>query len=170
MKTRDFILLGLGFMCIQGIFAQGSVTHTVTLQLENVSSIRLKPGTEEHTSLVFADPDDYKKGVEQSLAAVYQVRTNRPWVVNVKSSTENFEYSGQDSQPKDMPSTVLNFRKSNSNNMNYTPLSTSAVLIAQGKQGGYELNEFGVDYKADPGFKYTYGDYSIEVVYTVSNP
>jgi len=105
------------------------------------------------------------------------VRSNKNFNVTVKASTAHFSVTSGSgaATTSTMPAAVLDVKVSANGTggsiagtyAGYTDLSTTASnIITNGSYGGNQT--FSVMYKAQPGFSYAAGTYSIDVVYTAT--
>ena len=133
-----------------------SVSQTVTLVLKNCISINLT--SSNGNNFTFDNTNSYSNGLINANASTFEVKSNRPWAVSVKTATANFNGTAST-----IPSSVLGVRLNGENN--FAPLSTGAVSLTSGARG---MASFNVDYKATPGFSYEAGTYSISIVYTAT--
>ena len=160
--------------------ASSSASQTAKLSLSNAVEITFTGSgttTGGLVTLPFTTVNDYADGVESS-AQTLKVRSNKAFGVTVKTNAANFSYSGSTSPAPEMPvSNVLKLKVS-ANNTGGTianPFSASSYktltsadqnLISNGTYGGNQT--FAVQYEATPGFAYPAGDYTVNVVYTVT--
>ncbi len=136
-----------------------TASQTVTLILKNAISIHLSSAT--GTNFSFNNTNDYQNGATNAAAAVFQVSSNRPWAVSVKTTSANF--SGPAAPAATMPASVLGVRLTGGSN--FSSLSPIATTLTSGGRG---IESFSVDYKATPGYIYDAGTYTISVVYTAT--
>lgn len=158
MKT---ILLAIaivltGAISLNAQTTSATVSQTVTLVLKNCISIDLTSAS--GNNFTFDNTDSYSNDLINANASTFQVKSNRPWAVTVKTATANFNGTAAT-----MPSSVLGVRLNGGTN--FDPLSTAAVSLTSGARG---MASFNVDYKAAPGFNYEAGTYSISVIYTAT--
>lgn len=158
--------------------AQVSSTQTVNLTFSNVVEI-LFTGTGTATGsdvrLSFNDLNDYTNGIESSDYQL-RVRSNKDFNVTVKTNSANFSYSGSASPAPTMPVSGKLLLKVSSNSTGgsiaspfsgYSTLTNSNQgLINSGDRGGNQT--FSVKYKGQPGYGYPAGDYTVNVIYTVT--
>jgi hypothetical protein len=158
---KKILFIGLFMAAFTSIQAQttGTSNQTVSLTLKNAISLNIIAAT--GTTLTFDVPDDYANGIANASASTFQVKSNRPWSVSVKAAAATF--SGPPAPAAAMPSNVLSVRLSTGTT--YTPLTTSVVSLTSGARG--DMN-FSVDYRANPGFIYDAGTYTLSVVYTAT--
>ncbi|MCB0695718.1 MAG: hypothetical protein KDC07_00055 [Chitinophagaceae bacterium] len=164
-------------------FAQNvssTASQTVKLNLTNAIEITFT-GTGNNTgadvNLNFVTVNDYANGVESSDQWL-KVRSNKDFTVAVKSNDEYFSYSGSStSVPKMKVKDVLSLLVSANKTGGYisSPYSfykfrsiddNNSYLLKNCDRGGDQT--FAVKYKADPGFQFPAGTYSVEVVYTAT--
>ena len=154
-----------------------SATQTVNLSLSNAISLSFvgSGSTGSDVTLAFTSVGDYANGVESADQQLV-VQSNKNFNVTIKSSTQNFTYSGSASQAPVMPiASVLQMKVTNNNTggslsyQNYASIpSGTATIINWGSPGGNQT--FSVKYKATPGFQYPAGTYTASVVYTATQP
>ena len=100
-------------------------------------------------------------GFSANNAATIQVRSNRGYIVSVKSSAANFTSTSGTTMPV---TNVLYLKESNQSSfLNLT--NTDQTLLSGQTQGS---NSFSVSYKATPGFNYDAGTYTVNVIYTAT--
>lgn len=128
-------------------------------------------------SLPFTTVTHYANGVE-SEAQELKVRSNKDFMVCVKTSDDKFSYSGTTSPAPEMRvKNVLGLRVSSNNTGGsiVSPFQSSAYrsidedgseLLTNCKRGGDQ--KFAVQYKATPGFSYPAGTYSVDVIFTAT--
>lgn len=148
-----------GLISLNAQTTTATATQTVTLILKNSISIDITSAT--GTNFVFDAADDYQNGEINTNATTLTVKSNRAWAVTVNTTTANF--NGPAAPAAKMPSTVLGARLNGGST--FTSLSTSAAAFTSGPRGN---GSFSVDYKANPGYIYDAGTYTISVVYTAT--
>lgn len=119
-------------------------------------------------TVTFTNLDDYANGKTLTNYATCTLKSNLLWLINVKSNATYFTASGGGSI--DMPASILSIRKAGTST--YYPLSSStAVNLATGSRTGGSpfYTTFNVDLKANPGYSYNGGTYSIGLIYTLTN-
>jgi len=136
-----------------------AVNQTATLTLKNSITLDLTSATGNNFN--FENVGNYSNGLTNTNASAFQVKSNRPWAVTVKTTTANF--NGPSAPSATMPSTVLGVRINGGTN--FVPLSTTSKPVTNGNRG---MASFSVDYNAAPGFIYDAGIYTIAVVYTAT--
>lgn len=134
-----------------------NTTQTVTLNLQNQIDLSINSAT--GTSFTFASTGDYASGLTNTGASVFQVRSNRPWAVTVKAAAATF--SGPTGNA--MPADKLGIRLTGGTT--FTQLATTNASLTTGARG---TQSFTVDYRANPGFDYDAGTYTLGVVYTAT--
>jgi hypothetical protein len=161
-QMKKFTLLALAIITVTAVNAQlaAPVTQnqTVTLNLANKIEISIE-GTPTGTSFTFDDAADYATGLINLEASEFRVKSNQNFAVTVASNTANFTSTAATT----MPSTVLGVRLNGGST--FANLTTSAAALTTGSRGN---TTFKVDYKADPGYSYDAGAYSLVVVYTAT--
>jgi hypothetical protein len=145
-----------GAISLNAQTTSATVSQTVTLVLKNTISIDLTSAS--GNNFTFDNTDSYSNGLINANASTFQVKSNMPWALTVKTASANFNGT-----ITTMPSSVLGVRLSSASN--FATLSTAAVSLTSGARG---MASFNVDYKAAPGFNYEAGTYSISVVYTAT--
>lgn len=160
MKKLTLLVLALsGAAVVSAQTVTSSTNQTVTLTLQNKIDIAVE-GTPTGNSFTFSSAADYSTGIENLNASSFRVRSNQAFAVTVESAAANFTSSAATT----MPSTVLGVRLNGSTGA-YSSLSTTAASLTTGSRGN---STFAVDYKADPGFNYDAGSYTLSVVYTAT--
>ena len=173
--TGIILIIFLGGFSVS---AQTSSTQTVNLTFANVVEI-LFTGTGSTTgsdvTIPFVNLDDYTNGVESSEYQL-RVRSNKDFNVTVKTNAANFTYSGSTSPAPVMPVSGKLLLKVTTNSTGgsiaspfsgYTSLTSSnQSLINSGSRGGNQT--FAVKYQGKPGFGFPAGDYTVNVIYTVT--
>jgi hypothetical protein len=155
-----------------------TATQTVQLSLTNALEIIFTgSGTATGTTVAipFTNVNDMANGVE-SAAQQLKVRSNKNFNVTVKTSATTFTSTINGvTSVSTMPAAVLDVKVASNQTggtiagtySNYTDLSTTANnVITNGAAGGNQT--FSVQYKATPGFSYSAGTYSVDVVYTAT--
>jgi hypothetical protein len=160
--------------------ASSSASQTTKLSLSNAVEITFTGSgttTGGLVTLPFTTVNDYADGVASS-AQTLKVRSNKAFGVTVKTNAANFSYSGSTTPAPSMPvSGVLKLKvpANTTGGTIATPFSASSFvtltsadqnLISNGTYGGNQT--FDVAYQATPGFAYPAGDYTVNVVYTVT--
>jgi hypothetical protein len=160
MKTitliAAFVFAGFSMVNAQ---SSANASQTVSLNLENAINISITSAS--GTNFTFSATGDYQNGLTNANASTLQVKSNRPWAVTVASATANF--SGPAAPSPVMPASVLGVRLNGGST--FKALATTAGSLTSGTRG---VNNFNVDYNANPGFSYDAGTYNISVVYTAT--
>ena len=171
-------ILGFAVAANAQTAASASASQTTKLSLTDAVEI-IFTGSGTNTgglvTLPFTTVDNYTNGVESG-AQDLRVRSNKNFSVTVNANAANFTYSGTTTPAPAMPvSGVLNLMVSANGTggttasafTGYSSLTSSVQnLITAGTRGGNQT--FSVKYKGTPGFSYPAGDYSVNVVYTVT--
>ncbi|MEZ5017123.1 MAG: hypothetical protein R2800_08710 [Flavipsychrobacter sp.] len=159
--------------------ANTAATQSAKLALSNaidISFVNNGTSTGATTTLSFNTVNDYANGVES--APIYlKVRSNKKFIVKAKTNSNKFTYAGSESPAPSMNVQNNLFIKVVSNNTGgnvpnavnnvYKTLKKSnRKIINNGTPGGN--NTFAVQYKADPGFEFPAGTYTVDVVYTAT--
>ncbi|MCP9753785.1 hypothetical protein EGI26_01225 [Lacihabitans sp. CCS-44] len=146
------------------VYSQSSVSHNVKIVAHPILELKFDE-TINNTDFSFNSLSDYDNGKTNFQAAGLKVRSNKNWVLNVKSNSPNFTPSS--TGDTDIKSSALLVRKTGTT-MNY-PLETFEQAIASGRNGGFDTNTILIDYIANPGYVKP-DSYSIEITYTLSTP
>lgn len=141
-----------------------SKSHTVLYTVNTILELELGNTAAPDLTFEFATADDFENGKTIILASSLKVRSNKPWIVNVKSNTPNFSSATGD---QNVSTNTLGVRKNGTSN--FIQLSTSDQILASGPKGGFNDNTFHIDFLAKPGYILP-ALYTIDVVYTVSAP
>lgn len=146
------------------VYSQTSASHIVRIVAHPILELKLDESV-NNTDFSFNSLSDYENGKANIQAAGLKVRSNKNWVLNVKSNSPNFTpYSSGDT---DIKSSALLVRKTGTT-LNYA-LETFEQAIASGTNGGFDSNTVLIDYIANPGYIKP-DSYSIEITYTLSTP
>jgi hypothetical protein len=160
--------------------ATSSASQTTKLSLANAVEITFTgTGTTSGgtVTMPFTTVTDYANGVSSS-AQTLKVRSNKAFGVTVKTNAANFTYTGSTTPAPTMPVANILKLKVSANNTGgsiasgfsstaFSSLSNADQnLISNGTYGGNQ--NFDVMYEATPGFAYPAGDYTVNVVYTVT--
>ncbi|HEY9176879.1 MAG TPA: hypothetical protein VIN07_04275 [Flavipsychrobacter sp.] len=129
----------------------------------------------EVVNLAFNNVTDYANGVE-STPIELKVRSNKKFHVWAKASSNRFTYSGPESNDPKMKVNKLKIKVVSNNtggsvpngvDNKYSNMSRSnKKLINNGTAGGD--NTFAIQYKADPGYEFPAGTYSVDIIYTAT--
>lgn len=158
---------------------QASASQSSKLVMSNAIDITFNSTGSNNggnVNLAFANVNDFANGVE---SAVYQlnVRSNKKFRVQAKSSSSRFTYSGSITPAPLMNVQNILFLKvtnnqtggtvgSSFNNKYRTMRNSSQTIINNATPGGN--NSFNIQYKATPGFGYPAGTYTVDIVYTAT--
>ena len=160
--------------------ASGTAQQSVQLGLSNALEITFvanNSATGATVSLPFTTADDYANGVESANQQL-KVRSNKNFNVTVKTSGANFMVTnGGSTATSSMPASVLGVMVTNNStggqlgqgfsSSSYKSLASTAANLITNANNGNNQN-FTIKYKATPGFGYTAGTYSTDVVYTAT--
>lgn len=176
MKKRSLLMSCLFILAGNFSFAQNasnSASQTVVLQLNPV--IEIAATNSGNVVLGFSNSNNYGSGV-QSGNQQFQVRSNKTFTVTVNTDASTFTYSGAHAQAPTMPVANTLFMEVANNNTggntagsfsNFTSLSTAPqTLLTNCSMGNSQT--FAVNYKAQPGYGYPSGAYSVGIVYTAT--
>lgn len=173
-----FVLIAVGASAQQP-GATASAAQSVELLLAPSIDIRFS-GTGTNAggtiSMVFDDVSKFEDGVVSS-AQELEVRTNRTFKISVQTGASTFTYVGPASNAA-MPVNNRLFLTLTGNNTggniasgfdSYKSLSaTTQELLLNGERG--DERKFMVTYKAKPDFDYPAGAYTVDVLYTATQP
>jgi hypothetical protein len=160
---RKLIFFIAGWLWLGNCHAQNIKDVFVTVQtvlnfelVKNVSS-----------TVNFNASPQFSEGISIPNFVTVKIKSNRTWAFGVSTTTANFSASGMYSSPN-MPSQVLSMRQS-SQTQNQ-PLSTTTKIIATGVAGNTAKpgNTFDISMKANPGYEYGPGIYTITINYTLT--
>jgi len=126
-------------------------------------------------NLAFNNVNDYANGVESDPIQL-KIRSNKKFNVWANASSNKFTYSGSVSPAPQMNVNKLFIKVVNNNTGGNVPNAVNnqykkmkkgkRKLINNGTPGGN--NTFTVQYKADPGFEFPAGTYSVDIIYTAT--
>lgn len=159
--------------------ANSAASQTAKLALSNALTISfISNGTNvgATTTLSFNNVNDYANGVESAVIGM-KVRSNKKFMVKAKTSSANFSYSGSTSPAPVMKVKNNLFIKVSNNqtggtipnavkNKYKTLKKNNRNIIKNGTPGNN--NTFDVQYKADPGYDFPAGTYTVDVLYTAT--
>lgn len=158
------------------LFAQSSeATQLIKVNVE--PTIEISAMTIDNVNLGFNNITSYLHGVESGTQE-FLVHSNKDFVVNVKTNSSTFSYSGNSFPAPKMPVNEILFLSVTNNNTggviansfnSYVSLSDKPkdLLLNCGNGGG---RTFAINYRANPGTRFPAGDYTIGVVYTATQP
>lgn len=160
---KKLTLLALAFFTVAAVNAQLATSlpqnQTVTLVLQNKIDIQLS-GIPTGLNFTFDEAGDYATGLFNEDASEFRVRSNQQYNVSVAAGAAFFTGGAGD-----MPCAKLAIRLAGTTG-SYIALSTGGHNIVSNHIRGSDV--FGVDYKADPGYDFDAGTYTLTVVYTAS--
>lgn len=155
-----------------------TATQSAKLEMSNAIDVTFNSnGSEEGEiiNLAFENVNDYANGVESNPIEL-KVRSNKKFHVWAKTSSNRFTYSGPESTDPRMNVNKLKIKVVSNNtggsvpngvNNKYANMSrNNKKLINNGTAGGD--NTFAIQYKADPGYEFPAGTYSVDVIYTTT--
>jgi hypothetical protein len=157
-----------------------SASQTIQLELTDAIEITFD-GTGTNTGSVvkfqFSNPNQYASGL-QSAEYILTIRSNKKFNLVLNTSTPNFTYSGAALPAPMMPvagvlSLMLTQNTTGGNTSSPFALnqygaitSMAQTVMATCSNGGNQ--QLAVKYKAEPGFGYPGGTYSVDAVYTAT--
>lgn len=121
--------------------------------------------SDDLNDFVFDEVDEFDNGITQLAATTFAVDASVAWKVNFSADNDAF----QTSSGAEMPLSVMSLAKSGESLQELTSNASDNVLTT-GSRGNdlTEGNTFSVDYKANPGYEYEPGTYSVGIVFTIS--
>jgi hypothetical protein len=182
MKKITLILLmvaGAKTAFAQQVNEAESASQSAKLVMSNAIDITFsatKNAAGGTVSLAFNNVNDYANGVNSEPYQL-KVRTNKRFRVQVKTSASRFTYSGNTTPaPRMNVSNTLFLKVTNNNtggsvannfNNKFRTLSSSnQTLVSNATAGGNKT--FNVEYRANPGYNFPAGNYTVNVIYTAT--
>lgn len=164
MKNTSFILLL--FVSISSWAQGGGSPHngivTVNGYIDVPALLSLNIVANNNQQMVFSSIDDYSYGKVLSNIANVNVKSSCPWVISIMTS-ENYAHSSSSSE--DVPVSIFSLKESNSNN--FIVLDNSPQTILVNSNNNIE-NNYSIDLRVKPEFGSRAGDYSTNVIFTLS--
>ncbi len=154
------------FLC--AVFSARSQSFNGTINPSvNVQTVLNLNVVQNIASLNFSTLDQFNNGITVSNYSTMQIKGNFDWTFSVSTTTQYFTASGASASPN-MPASILQMSLSTS--PTYYTLSTTPQQISAGSQGDETEtgNLFNVNLKANPGYDYGPGTYSITITYTIT--
>lgn len=160
--------------------ASASASQTIQLTLYPTIDIHFSNSNNsgETVSMSFNNTDQYVNGVVSNNQEL-TVRSNKGFKISVMTNAPYFAYSGSEAQPQNMPVTNTLFMSVTGNttggstvssfNNSYQSLSSINQDILLNGQGGDD-KKLVLAYKAQPEMGYAAGVYSVDVIYTATQP
>lgn len=147
-------------------FGQYSFSGSATGTMDISSLVSLTVNTPSTTS--FATTNDYLNGITTLNYSTLSVKSNILWLVEVAANAANFTAMGGGASST-MPCSVLKFRLNGSST--FFTMTTASQTLQTGDQGDASSsgNTFGMDINFNPGFNYPGGQYSLSLIYTITN-
>lgn len=181
MKKITLISIMLA-MAMSSVLAQSNENATATqsakLVMSNAIDITFNSNNSSEgnaVNLAFENVNDYANGVE-SAPIELKVRSNKDFNVFAKTSSKWFTYSGNTTPAPQMNVNKLKIKVVSNNTGGNVPNAVNnkyknmrkgnRKLINKGRAGGD--NTFAIQYKADPGYNFPAGTYSVNVIYTAT--
>ena len=160
---KKSILTSIAIVLVAFAANAQSVNHTVTVKIPDVLEIKFNAADGNDKTIEFADAAELEAGAKESGTTELKVRANKSWAVNATAATEFFLLGTEAST---MPATALSIIEGSG--AAQTLDHTTGVTVKTGTKGGFGLNGLTVKYSANPGLEYEVGDYTLNVVFTVS--
>lgn len=175
-RILNIVMLVSSSLLIQQATAQSSsASQQIEVNLE--PTIHISSQSTSNIRLSFDNISSYLNGAESG-SQLFNVQSNREFVVNVKTNSSTFTYSGSEYPTPQMPVNNTLFLTVSNNNTGgviannfrrYTSLSnTSKDLLLNCANGSNK--SFSVNYRAIPGINYPAGKYTVGVTYTATQP
>ena len=175
-----FILLLCGLSLIAQAQNTATASQTIELVINPILDIKFSnTGSSNGDKVVmgFDTKEQYKKGVTSATQQI-EVSSNQKFKISVQTTSSTFAYRGAEANAN-MPvdnSLFVAVMDNNTGgkvaqgfNNNYHALSSNMQdLILNGKQG--ESQKFALAYMAKPEIGYPTGSYSVDVMYTATQP
>lgn len=162
--------------------ANSSAQQTLNLNMSDAIDMSFTgSGTATGTTLnlAFNNVNDFANGVESGTQEI-KIRSNKNYNVSCKSNASTFTYAGAASPAPTMSvwNTLSCMVASNATGGTipmpwsmtswYSVTSVATNMITNGTRGGDQ--KFAVKYKAAPGFSFPAGTYTVDVVFTATQP
>lgn len=156
----------VAFMAIFSVVAYGqsSVSHSVKIIAHPVLELQFDDSYSK-TDFNFNTISDYDNGKTNLEAVGLKVRSNKKWVISVKSSSPTF--LSENLTNTEILSKSLLVRKTGAQEV--VAIETFEQTIASGNSGGFDKNKVILDYIANPGYIKP-DTYTLEVTYTLTTP
>ena len=157
--------------------AQESASAAQLITVELAPTIQITANNSANVNLGFNNTNNYINGV-QSTRQDFTVQSNRDFVVNVRTNAPVFTYSGGTHPAPEMPVENILFLTVNNNNTGgvvassfntFASLSSNPRDLLLNCKNGGDRN-FSVSYKAIPGTEFPAGYYTVDVIYTATQP
>jgi hypothetical protein len=176
------IMLAILTASITSVTAQenkpAAATQSAKMSMSNAIDITFRSNNLEAgdvVTLAFDDVNDYANGVESDPIEL-KIRSNKKFNITAKAASSRFSYNGNATADPKMSVNKLLIKVVKNNtggnvpgnvNNKYKSMSASKrKLINAGTPGGD--NTFAVQYKADPGYDFPAGTYSVDIIYTAT--
>lgn len=147
-------------------FGQYHFTGTASGTMDVSSIVSLSVNTPSTTN--FTTTSDYLDGITTLNYSTLSVKSNVLWLVEVAANAADFTAMGGGASST-MPCSVLKFRLNGS--ATFFTMTTASQTLQTGDQGDASSsgNTFGMDINFNPGFNYPGGQYSLSLIYTITN-
>lgn len=143
-----------------------SLTQSVSgsITISSAMSVGITGGA----TISFTSLDDYTNGKTLVNYATCTLRSNQLWLVSVRANATYFTAGSGGST--DMPAGILSIRKNGTTSFLTISSSSSVTLATGSRTSSYPYyTTYNVDVKANPGYSYNGGTYSIGLIYTLTN-
>ncbi|RYZ19330.1 MAG: hypothetical protein EOP49_48550 [Sphingobacteriales bacterium] len=168
-----FLLLGSSYTAFSQQIIQTEIPNIIELKFTSTETT-----SGDLVILPFSTPASFNTGIT-SFAEELTVNSNNNFNVSVKTNSANFTYTGTEIANTTMPASKLLMAVTSNatggaigsgfTSPSYKALGTSnASLITGGLAGPDQL--FTIRYKTIPGYSYAGGTYTIDVVFTATQP
>lgn len=137
---------------------QNKVSGSVTIPaLQNLNV------TTQTSSLNFSDPGDFSNGKEIAAFYLLNVNSNVPWVITAKTETDNF--NNLSANGNNLPAGIVSIKNSTDNNYVALSQTVNNFIISSNDK---IVNDYKVDLKINPSWKYGGGLYNINIIFTLT--
>ena len=165
MKVLLITLTFLGSLFQLKAQTTGTVMQQSTDQLNYVfnPAVRLSVTTGPGT-FNFGTVNNYLNGITKNESV--DIRSTVPWIMTMRATSAYFTKSASSNTP--MPCTLMKVKSSLSTT--YLTLQSTDIVIATGNKGKNSVagNYFNLNYFANPGFNYDGGDYTLDIICTLT--
>jgi spore coat protein U-like protein len=142
----------------------GNSTQSGTLSLTIVQLMDLSVTSVSTVDFNFSSISKLDPGIEKTGAVTLTFRSNKQWLVSIQALGSGNFTGGSAQRP--MPASILKYRLGGTST--YASLTTiAAPVTSSGMPRG--AGTIGVDYKMNPGYVYAPANYSLSILYTLSN-
>lgn len=143
-------------------FAQNGSGATVSgyISIPALMSINITPNLQQQ--LVFSSISDYTYGKVLPNAANIVVKSSCPWVISIMT---NESYAHSSSGNEQVPISIFSLKEASGNNFIVLDNSPQTILISNNSN---IENSYDIDLRVKPEFGSRAGDYSTNVIFTLT--